>query len=81
MTRILQLLIVALSSAALAHDPPSTGEADAITKALAQIGCTAEPDDVIEHEGNFEVMLATCDDGDFFIELSATFDVIMKIKQ
>ncbi|MEM7238339.1 MAG: hypothetical protein AAF501_11025 [Pseudomonadota bacterium] len=81
MARILQFLIVSLSTTALAHDPPSTGETDAITDALAQIGCTADPDDVIEHEGNFEVMLAACDDGDFFIELSATFDVIMKIRQ
>ncbi|MEM9371853.1 MAG: hypothetical protein AAGA26_11930 [Pseudomonadota bacterium] len=52
-----------------------------ITDALGGMACEADPDDVIEHEGHYEVMLAICADGDFFIEFDGDLTVVKKIEQ
>lgn len=75
-------MLVAFSCGlASAHESPSAEDAGKIAEALASTGCSSETEDVMTHEGGFEVMLVTCEDGSYFMELNGAFEIVKKIKQ
>lgn len=69
------------SAQALSHETPSDDDAQKIVEALAAAGCSMEPADMMTHDGGYELMLVTCDDGAYFMEMSGAFEIIKKIKQ
>lgn len=71
---------IILATTAHAHDAPTQAQFEKIKAALEQIGCTASPDDVAEHEGSFELIGAACDDGAYLIEMNGAFEITKKLK-
>lgn len=79
--RYVTLAAMLTSLPALAHETPTDDQMAKVEAALASIGCIADPADVVEHETHFEMIGAICDDGHYFIELNAAFEVVKKLKQ
>ncbi|MEM0922340.1 MAG: hypothetical protein AAGI13_04805 [Pseudomonadota bacterium] len=74
------LVAVSAFGPASAHDSATEAEQVEIVKSLADAGCTAKPEDMVEHDGGFEVLEAACTDGIYFLVLDGSFAITKKIK-
>ena len=72
------MLAVATSLPAMADD--ITPEAAAISKALAEIGCTVEADDLDATADGYEADDVKCKDGEFEVSFDKDFKIIAKEK-
>ena len=70
-----------IAAPAFAHESATEAEQVEILKALQAEGCDAAGEDIVEHDGGFEVLEATCADGLYFVVLDGAFTVTKKIKQ
>lgn len=75
------LAALLLPVATAAHESVTKDDEVKVQGALGQIGCEAKPEDIMEHEGGFEVMEAACADGNYFVVIDGAFEVKKKIKQ
>ena len=76
------LVIIALGGLpALAHEPTTDAQKTAILKSLAEAGCSAKPENIIEHMGGFQALEADCADGTYTVMLDTKFAIFNKIKQ
>ena len=75
------VLLALLATTAFAHDAPDDEDATKVIAALKEAGCSANAEDILTHDGGFEVFPATCTDGDYFIVVDGVFKITKKIKQ